>query len=178
MDGPVMNQKLEYIERQLSELQLIRCSLLPDEHFTLLDSGSHVPNDLDYNGNDSGFNFWQKALESYAEYELSAFLGSINLDLAAESPASFELKVDGANIWFQVTLPSAKLTIPDEEDDSEPEAYVDQFPAVAVSVKGQNITRAEQEKWQGVIVEKTKEIYGSEYVPYLNSPLIVQVIEF
>jgi len=47
---------------------------------------------------------------------------------------------------FKLPYLPAKLTTPDEEDDSEPEAYVDQFSAVAVSVKGQNITRAEQEK--------------------------------
>ena len=133
---------LECIQRQLSELQLIQCSLLPDEHLALLDSSP----------------FWQKALESYAEYN---FLESIDLDAAAvASPVSFELKVDGANTWFQVTLPSIGAS------ESE---------ITAISVKGENITRAEQENWQSMIAEKRKEIDDSEYVLFcLISSLSIQ----
>lgn len=153
-----MNQLgLEYIERQLSELQLIQCSLLPDEHLVLLESAGW--GDLANNGRDSGFPFWKKALESYAEYELSAFLESMDLDAVMISPASFELRVDGANTWFQVTLPSVEASTLREGDDYEPVASVD------ISIKGENITRAEQENWKAVIIKKTKEIDGSTYVP-------------
>ena len=127
------------MERQLSELQLIQCSLLPDEHLALID------------------HFWQKALEKYAEYELPAFLESIDLEIAVTSSASFELKVDGVNIWFQVTLTPPKASGVGEGDISE-------LQPATISVKGENITRAEQEHWQCIAAEMMKEIGSSEYV--------------
>lgn len=171
-----MNQrsyKLEYIERQLSEVQLIQYSLLPDEHLTLL--GSDWDHNLDDNDHDS--EFWKRAFESCAEYELPAFLESIDLDIAAASPVWFEIKVDGANIWFRVSLPPAKPSgLSQGDGPSEPEVSVDRRQVPTISVKGENITRAEQEYWQDLIVEKTKEIDGSEYVPFFLFLLIVQSI--
>ena len=83
-----------------------------------------------------------------------AAVESIDLDASpAASPGSFELKVDGANIWFQTTLP------PRDASESE---------ITAISVKGKNITRAEQENWQSMIAEKRKD---SQYVlPCLLPP--------
>lgn len=140
------------MEQQLSELQLIQCSLLPDEHLALIDS------------------FWKKALENYADYELPAFLESMDLDIAGASSASFELKVDGVNIWFQVTLTPPKASGVGEGDISE-------LQPATISVKGENITRAEQEHWQCIIAQMMEEIGSSEYV-HLFPLFIVQPIFF
>jgi len=116
----------EEILKQLEELHLIQCSLLPNEHIVFRDSGNK--------------HSWAQAIEKYAEDPLSP-------SSPPESPASFTLRIEGSKIWFEITL-----------------APVEGFgiSKPSVSVKGEDITRADQERWQMVVVEGFEEISDSE----------------
>ncbi|KAF8195084.1 hypothetical protein BJ912DRAFT_164558 [Pholiota molesta] len=114
----------ESLKRQLEELQLIQCSLLPTEHLTFLD--------------DTGI--WTDALRQYSE-DSSASLPDLD-----NSPF-IGIHVDGAKIWFEVK--------PNEEASK-----------MVISVKGEGITRAEQEHWRSLVVEKMEEISDSEFPMY------------
>jgi hypothetical protein len=116
----------ESLKRQLEELQLIQCSLLPTEHLTFLD--------------DTGI--WTDALRQYSE-DSSASLPD------TESSPFVGIHVDGAKIWFEMK--------PNEEASK-----------MIISVKGEGITRAEQERWRSLVVEKMEEISDSEFVYFLR----------
>lgn len=60
------------------------------------------------------------------------------------SPPHIQLKPRDSKIWFELQFAS-----PDN-------------PAPPISVKGENITRSEQQRWQDVIREKMDEIATSE----------------
>jgi len=116
----------EEVLKQLEELHLIQCSLLPNEHIVFRDSDNEQS--------------WAQAIERYAEDPLSPLS-------PPESPASFTLCIEGSKIWFEITL-----------------APVEGFGVSkpSVSVKGLNITRADQERWQMLVVEGFEEISDSE----------------
>ncbi|KAF9554054.1 hypothetical protein CPC08DRAFT_644792 [Agrocybe pediades] len=120
------------LQQSLDELQLLQCSLLPDEHLHFLD----------------GSETWDGILANYDGGNISE-----GTDLSL-GPASFSIRLDGSNIWFDITLPI----------DQQLEGSLDLKKCV--SVKGEGITRAEQEKWQGIIAEKLEEISDSEYPIY------------
>lgn len=83
---------------------------------------------------------WAQAIEKYAEDPLKNVLPT-------ESAASFTLRVEGSKIWFEITLAPVG-----DSGKSKP----------FVSVKGEDITRVDQEKWHMVIVEGLEEISDSE----------------
>ncbi|KAF8167166.1 hypothetical protein B0H34DRAFT_669669 [Crassisporium funariophilum] len=85
--------------------------------------------------------FWTSALESYTDQ-------SIDSCPNVAAPAFFELRIDGSKVWFEVTMP------------------VSLDATSSISVKGEGITRAEQELWKDVIEEKLSEISDSEYPVY------------
>ncbi|KIM38229.1 hypothetical protein M413DRAFT_447977 [Hebeloma cylindrosporum] len=89
---------------------------------------------------------WTQAITKYAEDPYSTLL-------LPDSPASFLLRVEGSKIWFEITLAPVgdnKFGI------SKP----------SVSVKGEDITRADQERWQKIVVEGFEDIADSEFPIY------------
>ena len=64
--------------------------------------------------------------------------------------ATFTLKVEGKPVWLQVTM---FMTTSDD----------------LVSVKGDNLSRGEQERWLEIIREKRDELEDTEYVCHNSS---------
>ncbi|KAJ7511804.1 hypothetical protein B0H11DRAFT_1953081 [Mycena galericulata] len=64
------------------------------------------------------------------------------------SPPHIQVKTQDSKIWFELQFP-----FPDN-------------PVPQMSVKGENITRSEQERWQSVIREKLHEIGTSDFPVY------------
>ncbi|KAH7926873.1 hypothetical protein BV22DRAFT_990509, partial [Leucogyrophana mollusca] len=62
----------------------------------------------------------------------------------------FQVKLESARIWFQIELPRA---------------YPDNFMPL-VSIKGDDITREEQERWQGIVRRKMTDLEGTEFPIY------------
>jgi len=121
------------IENQLEELQLLHCSLLPDEHIIFLD----------------GSEDWNFALKSYAE-------GQSELEFPPLDVASFSIRLDNTKIWFDISLSGKSSGVESAIDCKK-----------NISVKGEGITRAEQDKWQSIISEHLEEISDSEYVLFI-----------
>jgi hypothetical protein len=79
---------------------------------------------------------WSHLLEIYGE--------DTSADFSWPTSAPHIQVKSQSSIWFEVRFPMA--------DNSNP----------SVSVKGENITRSEQERWQSIIQEKMDEIAASE----------------
>ncbi len=121
------------VTQQLEELQLIKCSLLPNEIMHFIDDD-----------NDS---IWAHLLD---DYEMSVESIETISQRAARKirPAEFVIKLDGqTKVWLEVRMP-------DVPGESSPDALV--------SVKGDRLSRAEQERWRGVICEKQREVEDAE----------------
>jgi hypothetical protein len=126
------------LDQQLQELELIQCSLLPGELFTFI----LPPEDAA---------IWTSLLESRSS------AGGTHSDGNSDSTdppcqPRFQIRVSGARIWFEVELPSIKRTT------STTQAQVN------ISVKGENISRGVQERWQAAVREKMLEVGNSEWV--------------
>ncbi|KAJ3919524.1 hypothetical protein F5877DRAFT_89978 [Lentinula edodes] len=87
-------------------------------------------------------NDWNDALHSYVSFGYSDSLEKLNL-----SSPSLHVGLENYNVWFEVTL-----------------SLVQHKPLV--SVKGEDISRDEQEKWQRIVKEKFEDIGDSEYPIY------------
>ncbi|KAJ3854360.1 hypothetical protein EV368DRAFT_36908 [Lentinula lateritia] len=87
-------------------------------------------------------NNWNDALHSYMSFGYSDSLEKLDLC----SP-SLHIGLENFNVWFEVTL-----------------SLVQQQPLVAV--KGEDISRDEQERWVRIVKEKFKDIGDSEYPIY------------
>lgn len=123
------------ITQQLDELRLIKCSLLPNEILQFID--------------DSDDSTWEQLLDEYgtsvASSEMISHLGARHI-----RPAEFLIKMDGqvnVKFWFKVKMP-------DLRGGSNRTAVV--------SIKGDYLSRAEQERWQDVIRERQGEVEGAE----------------
>ncbi|KAH9486039.1 RWD domain-containing protein 2B [Psilocybe cubensis] len=114
----------ESITRQLEELQLIKCSLLPDEELRFIDDNSG----------------WTEALDAY----------SLDPDSThrLESPALFSIRLIGYKTWFEVAFSAAGGR------------------GSAVSVKGEDMSRSQQDWWNSFISNKLEEISDSEFPIY------------
>lgn len=110
------------LDRQLEELQLLQCSLLPGELLIFLEEADT----------------WNGLLTAYPDA----------VKVSHVSEPSFQIKIDQAQVYFDVVLPRS---------------YLDAGAGPLVSVRG-DIARAEQERWQKIIKEKLDELKGSEYV--------------
>ncbi|TFK42249.1 hypothetical protein BDQ12DRAFT_677878 [Crucibulum laeve] len=113
---------------QLEELQLLQCSLLPNESLVFLEDSAA----------------WIRLLGDYTN--------GINPEAKDIAPPHFQLKVEKSNVWFEVTNTGG--TQRDNGTD------------LMVSVKGEDITRVEQEHWQEIIQDKLGEIGDSEFPIY------------
>ncbi len=112
------------LHRQLEELNLVKCSLLPGEELIFNDPA-----------------VWESLLDTYPDSPTT------NFTLPA-SPACFQVKTNGSSIHFEVELPkeygeSLGKTLP------------------RISVKGDGITRVEQERWQSLVKEQVSELQGN-----------------
>jgi hypothetical protein len=61
--------------------------------------------------------------------------------------------------------------------------FLEDFPlfisvqySTSVTIKGDGITRSEQEQWQSIIKERMEDVRESEYVSWLESSFILQFI--
>lgn len=114
---------MEPLKKQLEELQLITCSLLPGESIT------YLQDDL----------AWTKLLEDLT-------VNSEGLSVPSGlRPAHFQTKVENAKIWFEADL-----------------SYVNTSRPPQVSIKGEDMTRFEQERWRQIVQDKILEIADTE----------------
>ncbi|KAH8099459.1 hypothetical protein BXZ70DRAFT_1009266 [Cristinia sonorae] len=115
------------ITRQLEELNLIKCSLLNDEHIALTDSGQ-----------------WEALLQN--SEDVSALP-------TPDSALRFQVKCENVPIWFEVNVP---------DDYGAQESNGLALDGI-VSVRGDQITRSEQEGWQRIVKQSSEELGESEY---------------
>ncbi|KAI0789564.1 hypothetical protein C8Q75DRAFT_718580 [Abortiporus biennis] len=131
-----MDSKLP-LNHQLEELNLLKCSLLEGESLTFI-----PPYDPDAES-------WKLLLDSYAE-------GTLAGKSLPSTPARFQVKSSSSRIWFEVELPL------DYASGSSAATPLQSM----ISVRGDEITRSEQEHWQKFINECTSELSESEYPIY------------
>ena len=122
---------------QLEELQLIKCSLLPQEslRFTLPDDDSRE---------------WIKLLQLFTENEesMGAPCGDNGANwekITTSSTCHFAINVDNSPLWIEVEFPRSYPG----DSTSRP----------IISVKEENMDRGEQERWQKIVKERLDEIY-------------------
>ncbi|GLB43703.1 putative protein of unknown function (DUF1115) [Lyophyllum shimeji] len=132
------------LTKQLEELQLIRCSLLPDEVLLFLDD----------------HDTWTNLVAAQTD------AATISRDQRPTSAARVQVKVDAAKISFVVGIP---LNYSGNIAEAAP----------MFTVKGDEISRLEHDRWQRVIEESLKEIGDTEYPIYqlLSSHLLPLVHE-
>jgi len=131
---------------QLQELHLIRSSLLPGEHFSFI----LAPEDTA---------IWSSLLENQA-YNTTPATGPDSIsdsELHSTPPqpcqARFSVKVQGSQVWFEIQVPSNSA----------------HFRCADVSVKGENISRDQQEFWQSTVRQKMEsDAQESECVPIFS----------
>ncbi|KAF8956475.1 hypothetical protein BDZ97DRAFT_188208 [Flammula alnicola] len=86
---------------------------------------------------------WKVAMEEYAEDPI----GNFN---SLECPPFLGIRVDGAKIWFEIRMAQGG------------DAGSDVVSKPSISVKGEDISRAEQERWKALVADKMEEISDSE----------------
>jgi acylphosphatase len=120
--------------KQLDELNLIRCSLLPGEVLTFLDDTQA----------------WTNLLDAHATWTGPSHQSMLVLP-------RLQIKLESANTWFEVEIPRQ---------------YAGDLQTCrpTFSVKGENISRPEQERWQIIIEEKLDEIADTEYIGRFLQP--------
>ncbi|TFK90060.1 hypothetical protein K466DRAFT_485475 [Polyporus arcularius HHB13444] len=91
---------------------------------------------------------WADLLDAYAVDPDCDLPGDL------EAPPHLQLKLEtSADVWYDVTLP------PDYG-----QALEGRLPVI--SVRGDNLGRAEQERWQRVVADALESVHGSEYPLY------------
>jgi hypothetical protein len=144
------------LNRLVEELTLIRCSILPGEHLTFLDSSSMDPsirgsatfNDTSEaasteNESQSAAEKWEQLLTADATLDdprLNGTWGGVHMeDIMSSSPARFRLAVDGASVSFEVDC----------------QGYDGECKSVngCIGITGDNLSRPMQERWRERIKE-------------------------
>ncbi|KAI0368939.1 hypothetical protein BV20DRAFT_968758 [Pilatotrama ljubarskyi] len=87
---------------------------------------------------------WEALLDAY-----STDPEGVDLPLVDSAPR-FEVKTEDNDVWFAVSLP---------------QEYGKAGAMPHVAVKGSNLGRADQERWQAAVAEALEEVRGSECVP-------------
>lgn len=130
----------DILQKQLEELNLLQCSLMPGETMEFMPSQQYDAS-------------WQSMLAAYSE------TGFEEQPIAVpHHPARFQVRVDGVGVWFEVELPlEYSSALPDGATGLP-------VPALHVSVRGDEISRSEHEKWQTTVKEKLNDIQDSECV--------------
>ncbi|CAA7265051.1 unnamed protein product [Cyclocybe aegerita] len=122
------------VNHQLSELQLIQCSLLPGEQLAFLEDEE----------------YWCSALENYITDP------STTSDAQSDNPASFKIVLQDAKVYLKVAFSRQQSR----------RTAVDGAAFPLASVKGDDLSRKEQEWWQDIVEEKKAEVSDSEYPMY------------
>lgn len=122
------------LSRQLEELNLLECSLLQGEEITF------IPPSWDAE-------LWEALLDSYPDPPPCD-------RPSPESPAKVQVKCADIPIWFEVHFPLGYGS--SEEEQSSLESVI--------SVRGDQISRADQERWQQIVKECVAEVHDSECV--------------
>ncbi|KAK1235382.1 hypothetical protein PQX77_001404 [Marasmius sp. AFHP31] len=118
------------LHRQLEELQLISCSLLPGEEFTF---SEHCES-------------WAKSLEIYGENP-----DGVETSQSSLPTACFQLGLqDWRSVWFEVELPR-------EYPDNGAR------PIITVRLQGEELSRADQERWKDVVEEKLETVLAEHH---------------
>lgn len=123
------------LRQQLKELQLIRCSLMPDETFSFVLDPQHAA-------------IWTSLLDAL-DHHASGF-GELADPAEPACPAKICVKRPNARIWFEILLPSDAETL----------------QCTNVSVRGENISREEQEHWRSVVRDKVLEVKDMDFPVY------------
>ncbi|KAJ7447230.1 hypothetical protein FB451DRAFT_1290722 [Mycena latifolia] len=85
---------------------------------------------------------WSELLRDYAE-------GALDSDSSVPpAPPHIQVKLKHSKIWLDVLFPTPEN------------------PAPSVSIKGENVTRGEQERWRSLVHEKMDEIATSDFPVY------------
>lgn len=124
-----------YILRQLEELNLLKHSLLQGESLTFT-----PPNDPETIQ-------WETLLEAYSEGTLAE-----NPEISLSSQPRIQVKTEDPHIWFEVALP------PDYGDPQVSHSKRREHLSSAISIRGDSVTRSEQETWQGIIASAISEL--------------------
>ncbi|KAI0694453.1 hypothetical protein BC835DRAFT_1406453 [Cytidiella melzeri] len=88
---------------------------------------------------------WSKCLDSYPEQ-----LEAEGHDYPLPATPCFRIVLDGGRFWIDVQYPALHSTV----------------VLPIVTVKGDDITRSEQQRWQNIIEEQMAEVRGSEFPTY------------
>ncbi|KAF7347242.1 RWD domain-containing protein 2B [Mycena venus] len=88
---------------------------------------------------------WSRLLDEYGEDASACEAADFSWP---PTPPHIQVKPQSSKLWFEVQFPSPHNPMP------------------SVSVKGENVTRSEQERWQNIIQEKMDEISTSEVPVY------------
>ncbi|CDO73388.1 hypothetical protein BN946_scf185013.g22 [Trametes cinnabarina] len=80
----------------------------------------------------------------------------------AMPPAQFRVRAEGSDVWFDIALPPG---------------YGEDARLPSVDVKGDQLGRTEQQRWQALVAEALEEVRGSEYPLYelISSHLLPQL---
>ena len=125
------------LRKVLEEVHLLKCSLLPGELLEFTEQAA----------------LWNELLDAYT-LDPECELPTSSFDPRSAS-AHFQVKLEASSdVWFDVELP-ATYRIEDEVVGAPP----------SVSVKGDALGRAEQERWQGIVADAASSVQGSECVP-------------
>ncbi|THV02296.1 hypothetical protein K435DRAFT_775649, partial [Dendrothele bispora CBS 962.96] len=93
---------------------------------------------------------WDDLLETYS---------SRNENLEEVLPqVTFQVSLESWNVWFEITFPKTYAGFNNLDDAGRGRSNV--------SIKGEDITRAEQEEWANLVKEKLTEIGETEYPFY------------
>ena len=146
---------MDSIFRQLEEFHLLRYSLLQGESLTF--TPQHDPD----------AHRWQSLLDQYPDNIPD--LESSSIHQLPESQPQFEVKTEDSHIWFEVALPNEYRN--SHSSLSEWRRYL----LLTIHVRGDFITRTEQETWQRIVTDSITELQDdSQYVCYLATILIMQ----
>ena len=124
----------------LEEIHLLKCSLLPGELLEFTEQAA----------------LWNDLLDAYAldaDCDCDALLAQGIPDsdsCVQQGPSHFQVKLEAADVWFDVALPHEYGAGPGE------------LPLV--SVKGDHLGRAEQARWQAIVAEAEAACSDSECV--------------
>ncbi|KAF5343369.1 hypothetical protein D9758_015620 [Tetrapyrgos nigripes] len=163
------------LSRQLEELQLVKFSLLPGELLVFLE---HCRG-------------WEGLLEGYEGPESAGLeLQSVHVMVVKEDgqggvggerdeipPVTFQVSLDSWNVWFEVGFPTgydasgsgSGFSSEEGEGGEGTNGYGKETKTKTtptISVKGEDITRVEQEEWAQVVRERLGEIGETEYPIY------------
>lgn len=127
------------LEKQLEELNLLQCSLMPGESLEFVPS---QPEDTS----------WHDLLAAFAATGTAK-----QPHILPPYPARLQARVENVGLWFEIELPRE---YPSAVHDGVTVTKI--IPHVLV--RGHTISRSEHEKWQSIVKERLGQVEDSECV--------------